>query len=216
MSRSGRPKAKDPSRRRCIATGETRPRAGLIRFVAGPDGQVVADVLEKLPGRGVWVSADLAALERAVTRRLFARALKAPATPPDGLIGQVEAQLAHRVVGLISLARKSGEAVAGYGKVRDWLLKGQAQVLIQAADGSERGKTKLRPPDESGASYVGCLTARELGLAFGRENVIHGALAAGGLARRVVEEATRLSGVREDVREKTAGKPAGREGARTI
>lgn len=70
-------------------------------------------------------------------------------------------------------------------------------MLLQASDGSERGKTKLRPPDGP-ASYIGWLTARELGLAFGRDSVIHGALTTGGLTTRVVEEATRLSGVREN------------------
>jgi uncharacterized protein len=68
-------------------------------------------------------------------------------------------------------------------------------VLIQASDGSERGKTKLRPPEGAG-SFIGCLTAGEMGLAFGRERAIHAALAAGGLTSRVVEEAARLAGLR--------------------
>ncbi len=196
MSRGGRAKPDTPPRRRCIVTGEVQPRSGLIRFVAGPEGQVVPDIAEKLSGRGVWVAADRATLERAVARRLFARGLKAPVILPDGLVAEVERQLARRTVDLISLARKSGQAVAGYEKVANWLVREHAQVLIQASDGSERGKARLRPPrGEDG--YVGCLTANELGLAFGRENVIHGALAAGGLSRRVVEEAGRLSGVRD-------------------
>ena len=59
--------------RKCIATGEVQPKYGLIRFVAGPDGQIVPDVLGKLPGRGVYVAADRAALELAVKKKLFAR-----------------------------------------------------------------------------------------------------------------------------------------------
>ena len=39
--------------RKCIATGEVRPTAGMIRFVLGPDAQIVPDVLGKLPGRGI-------------------------------------------------------------------------------------------------------------------------------------------------------------------
>ena len=103
------------------------------------------------------------------------------------------------MVELISLARKAGAAVAGYEKVKDWLTKGQAVVLVQAADGSERGKAKLHPPEAEVAGkapFIGCLTAAELGLAFGREHVIHCALAAGGLTQRVVEEAARLAGLR--------------------
>ena len=205
MSRGGTTKPDGLSERRCIATGEVQPKSGLIRFVAGPDGQVVPDILEKLPGRGVWVSASRSALNKATNKHLFVRGLKSPVTPSEGLIETVEAQLARRTIDLISLARKSGAAVAGFDKVKNWLAKEHALVLIQASDGSERGKTKLRAPDGRD-SFIGCLTANELGLAFGRENVIHGALAAGGLSKRVVEEAKRLTGVRE----KDGGMPIGK------
>ena len=117
---------------------------------------------------------------------------------PDGLVTEIEDQLARRVVDLISLARKAGDAVMGFEKVKDWLEKGRAAVLIQASDGSERGKTKLHaPPGDEG--FIGCLTARELGLSFGREHAIHVALASGGLTPRVVEEAAKLAGLREQI-----------------
>lgn len=183
--------------RRCIATGEVQPTAGLIRFVVGPGDVVVADLLGKLPGRGIWVTANRAALDKAVAKNLFARAARQPVNVPPDLVAQVEKALADRVVNLIALARKAGEAVAGFEKVKDWLSKDQAEVLIQASDGSERGKTKLRPPPGKGR-FIGCLSANELGLAFGRENVIHGALAGGGLTQRVVEEAAKLHGFREN------------------
>ena len=85
--------------------------------------------------------------------------------------------------------------MAGYEKVKDWLMREDTRVLIQAEDGSERGKSKLSTP--YGGTYIGWLTADELGLAFGRQTVIHAALRAGGLAQRVVDEARRLRGVRE-------------------
>ena len=117
---------------------------------------------------------------------------------PAEFADDVEAQLARRVVELISLCRKAGKAVVGYEKVKDWLTKDQAQILIQASDGSERGKTKLHAPGGR-ETFIGCLTARELGLAFGREHAIHGALASGGLTTRVVEEASRLAGLRKQL-----------------
>jgi len=194
MTRGGRKKDRDGAERRCIATGATGPTAGLIRFVVGPEGQVVPDLLGKLPGRGMWVSADRAALEKAASKGLFSRSAKASVRVPEGLVDLVEKGLANRLIDLISLARKAGRAVAGYEKVKSWLGTGEAVVLMQAADGSERGKTKLRTP-ENGV-FIGILTGRELGLAFGRENVIHGALAAGGLTNLAVEEAARLKGLR--------------------
>ena len=195
MTRGGREKDSDDPERRCIATGEVQGKHGLIRFVVGPEMRIFPDLAGKLPGRGIWVSADAKALTKAATKGLFARAAKAPVVVPTGLVAEVEALLVRRVVDLISLARKAGEAVAGYEKVKDWLSKGVAEVLIQAADGSERGKSKLHAPDGEN-TFIGCLTGSELGLAFGREHVIHGALATGGLTTRVVEEAARLSGIR--------------------
>ncbi len=195
MTRGGREKMRSEPERRCIVTGETGPKGGLVRFVVGPEGQVVPDVAERLPGRGIWVAANRAAIDKAAAKGLFSRAAKAQVTAPAGLADLVESQLARRVVELISLARKAGGAVTGYEKVKDWLSKGQAEVLIQASDGSERGKSKLWPPEGEG-SFIGCLTAGELGLSFGRERAIHGALAAGGLTTRVVEEAARLAGLR--------------------
>lgn len=210
MSRGGVSKDRqDGPERKCIATGEVQPKGGLIRFVAGPDGMVVPDLLGKLPGRGVYVAADRAALQRAVDKNLFARGLKQQVKTPPDLADTVERQLARRVVDLISLARKSGAAVAGYEKVKAWLDTDRAEVLIQAADGSGRGKSKLSTPHFG--RYIGWLTADELGMAFGRETVIHAALASGGLGKRVVEEAQRLRGLRE-----TDGGSGRREGKRAL
>ncbi len=208
MSRGGKAKTRDLPERRCIATGDVRPQSELIRFVAGPDGQLVLDVAGKLPGRGIWVSAQRSALEKAEKKGLFARAAGQTVTIPEGFVDGIEALLANRVQTLISLARKAGSAVAGYEKVKGWLATGEAVMLLQASDGSERGKTRLRPPEGEG-SFSGVLTASELGLAFGREHVIHAALAAGGLTDKVRVDVMRLSGVR-DSGDGTGGASAGK------
>lgn len=195
MARGGRQTDQDGPERKCIVSGESQPKGGLIRFVIGPDAMVVPDVLARLPGRGIYVAADRAAIDKAAAKGLFSRAARQPVKAPDALSDLIEAQLLRRVVDLLSMARKAGEAVTGYEKVKDWLEKGQAALLLQASDGSERGKTKLHPP-QGKDSFIGCLSSGELGLAFGRERAIHAALAAGGLERRVVEEAARLAGLR--------------------
>ncbi|MEL6101506.1 MAG: RNA-binding protein [Pseudomonadota bacterium] len=196
MGRGGATKDRaDGPERKCIATGEVQPKYGLIRFVVGPNDQLVPDLAGKLPGRGIYVAADRAALDKAVAKKLFARAARQPVEVTEGLVNEVERQLARRVVDLISLARKSGQAVTGYERVKDWLMKEEAEVLIQASDGSERGKSKLSTPHFG--TYIGWLTADELGMAFGRQTAVHGALGSGGLTKRVVEEAKRLKGIRE-------------------
>lgn len=209
MGRGGEPKDRMAGpERKCLVTGDVLPKDTLIRFVAGPDGTVVPDILGKLPGRGFYVKADRDVLADAIKRRVFARGAKAQVSLPDDLDEQVEGQLARRVVDLISLARKSGDAVAGYEKVKSWLDQGRAKILIQAFDGSDRGKSKLNTPRDG--RYIGWLTSDELGLAFGRQTVIHGALASGGLSTRVVEEAKRLKGVRQG----SGGTKPRREGKR--
>jgi|GEM_PF-5954269 len=75
-----------------------------------------------------------------------------------------------------------------------WLSKEQAKVLVQSSDGSERGKSKLSTP--YGGRFIGWLRSDELGMAFGRQTVIHCALASSGITQRVVEEAHRLKGLR--------------------
>lgn len=216
MGRGGASKDRsDGPERKCLATGEVQPKYGLVRFVIGPEDQVVPDIAGKLPGRGMYVAADRGALETAVKKKLFSRGAKRQVTVPDGLVDEVERQLARRVVDLIALSRKGGRAVAGYEKVKNMLALEEAQVLMQAVDGSGRGKSKLSTPHFG--TYIGWLTADELGLAFGRQTVIHGALASGGLTQRVVEEANRLRGVRENVvaratgRENTAASATGKD-----
>lgn len=196
MPRGGKSKSRDDPERRCIATGEVQPKRGLIRFAVSPEGQIVPDVLEKLPGRGIWVAAERDALKKAVDKKLFARGAKQAVQVSDTLVDEVEALLAKRLIDGISMARKAGKAIAGYEKVKDWLGREEARILFQATDGSERGKSKLHPPGGRG-SFFEVLTSSELGLSFGRERVIHAALGFGGLTERIREDAIRLSGVRE-------------------
>lgn len=207
MTRGGREKLLDDPERKCIATGEVQPKAGLIRFCLGPDDLVVPDILGRLPGRGFYVTAERSAIDKAAKKGLFARAARQPVKVPDDLADLVEALMLRRVIDLISLARKASGAVMGYEKVKDWLQKDKVRVLIQASNGSERGKTKLRAPDGDN-SFIGFLSAEEMGLAFGRERAIHAALAAGGLTTRVVEEAARLSGLRLQIEEQDGGETA--------
>ena len=177
------------------------------------------DLAERLPGRGVWVSARRDAVERAAAKRLFARGFKAPATAPADLVAMVADGLARRLVEAIGLARKAGLAVTGFEKVKARLKAGPVGALIEASDGSPQGREKLRPL-AAGAPIVGVLDASELGLAFGRDFVIHAALDAGGATDRVLYEASRLAGFRtagsqafpDDEREAATARP-GKDGS---
>ena len=204
MTRGGKARDRSAPERRCIATGEAGPREGLIRFVLGPDAAVVPDVAEKLPGRGVWLTADRALVEKAEAKRLFARGFRQQVKTPEGLADLVERLLAERLISIIALARKAGQAVTGFEKVKARLARGNAGFLVQAADGADDGKTKL--------AHIGTdvprtqvLDSRELGLAFGRDFAIHAALDVGGIADRAIAAAKRLEGLRRQSPAKAAG-----------
>ncbi len=183
--------------RRDIVSGEVVGEARLIRFVVGPDGQIVPDLARKLPGRGLWVAADRASVETAARKGLFSRAAKAKVQAPPDLADLVESLLKRRLLSALGLARKAGDITSGFEKVSATIQAGKAAWLIEARDGAADGRRKLlaqarkqqpRPP------VFGVFTAEELGLALGGENVIHTAFLAGRAAERWTDDVRRLEG----------------------
>lgn len=186
------------SLRRCLASATKKETAALVRFVVGPDGVLVPDVGGRLPGRGLWLSADAGALERASRKGLFARALKMPVRLPADLKDEVERQLVRRCLDLVSFARRSGEAVCGLDRTNAWLASGKAAIVCTARDagtGSTAGRAASTEPG-GGPAHLDVLTADELGAVFGRARVAHAAIARGRLAERIGIEARRLAGFR--------------------
>lgn len=187
--------------RRCALTRVHRPRAELIRFVLGPDGTIVPDLKEKLPGRGVWLTAAHDTVEGAVRRKVFARALKAATKVPEGLATLVDRLLAEAALGALALANKAGEAVFGHVKVEEALAGGRVLALVHAREAAEDGCRKLDGKARNAASrtipIVRAFSADELGLATGRTNVIHAALIQGGAAGRFLAAASRVARYRK-------------------
>jgi predicted RNA-binding protein YlxR (DUF448 family) len=181
--------------RRCVATGRVADKDALLRFVVAPAGQLVPDLQQRLPGRGLYLTPDRAAIDDAVKKRVFARAARRAVEVPDHLADRLEALLAERAIELIGLARRAGQAVLGYDQVAAWLKTGRAGLLLQACDAAPSGRARLaalageRPVVER-------LRAAELARPFGRDHVVHVALAAGGIATRIQQELTRLAGLR--------------------
>jgi uncharacterized protein len=185
--------------RLCAVTRIQRPVEDLVRFVLGPEGNIVPDLARRLPGRGVWVEACRSALAEAVRRKVFARSLQQAVTVSADLPEQVERLMARRLAEAISIANKAGQLVTGFAKVEELVGQGRAVVLIQAADGAADGAAKLARKFEAlvGAeraaeATVAELPGEQLDLAIGRSNVVHAAASGGGAAQRILEEARRL------------------------
>jgi hypothetical protein len=178
--------------RRCIVTRESGPKEGMVRFVLDPDGHVVPDLEGRLPGRGMWLSANADVLERAVKREAFARAARRTVHVPPDLRARIEDGLTRRVRDLVGFARRGGQAVCGREAVLERLRTGRVGLLVEAADGSLAERAKL--VGGRGVPVVAPLSADALGAVFGRDHAAHVALAPGRLADAVAAEAKRLAG----------------------
>ena len=185
--------------RRDIVSGATMDEARLIRFVAGPAGDVAPDLARKLPGRGLWVAASRESVATAARKGLFARAAKAKLAAPGDLADQVEDLLRLRLLAGLGLARKAGDLTFGFEKVLSAVEAGKVAWLVEASDGSEEGRRKLlaaarrinTPP-----RLIALFDSRELSLALGARNVVHTAFLAGRGAQRWTVDVERLAGFR--------------------
>ena len=185
--------------RQCALTRERKPQTELIRFVRSPDGYAVPDILEKIPGRGAWVTATRGAVEEAGNASALNRAFKADTKPMPDAATLIERQLTQRCIGLIGMAKKSGVAIIGFDQVRAYLRHKEPGWLLEASDGAEDGRNKVHFLAKAIYDHVGvagALSSTELGMAFGRDSVIHGLLEAGRLAESFGVAYQRLKGFR--------------------
>jgi uncharacterized protein len=204
--------------RRCLVTGEVRPRDELMRFVVGPDDLVVPDLDNRLPGRGLWLLPRRDIVAQACAKRAFARGARravSPMTGPDGesLEVFVGAELFRRAVNALTMARKAGEYVSGFEKVRGALagLAGPGiskaglgnagpAALLCACDAGADGRQKVAQLADhvNGVERIDVFDAATLGQVSNRERSVHGLVLPGGAARQVCDAANRLMTYRGD------------------
>ena len=174
----------------------------MVRVVVGPDGELVPDILAKLPGRGAWVAADRESVAQAVKSKAFQRSFKRNVKVPGDFADQVETLLKRRALGLISMGLKAGRLNLGFDQVRALSRSEPIAWRIEARDGSPDGRSKIRTIakavsrdyDYALPKVCGLFTASELGQALGRESVVHVAIPYGPLAKSFGEVMAKLSG----------------------
>ncbi len=176
-------------------SGAIDDREKLLRFVVAPDGTLTPDIATSLPGRGLWLTPRRDIVERAISKRAFARAARRPVAIPDGLADRVEVLLVQRCVDEIGLARRAGIALCGFERVSEAARHRNVGLLLAALDGAEGGRRKLESLGH-GVPLLRVLTAAELGAAFGREQVVNASIGSGPLGRRLLSDAQKLAGFR--------------------
>ncbi|MDF7674175.1 DUF448 domain-containing protein [Acetobacteraceae bacterium ESL0709] len=184
-----------PTRRRCVVTRDHEFADVMIRFVMGPEGQVVPDFVGRLPGRGLWVKAERNVLDSARLGQAFSRAARKEVRITGEMLDLVRKGLANRLRDGISLARRAGEAVCGFQKCREKLVSGEGGILLCALGASQSELDRLRSGCRS--VPVGWVPEYVLASAFGRDQAVYAVVVQGALAQRLVADCKRFSGVAE-------------------
>lgn len=182
-------------RRRCVARRDRRPRERLVRFVVGPDDALVPDLDGRLPGRGLWLSADAESFKRAVSRNLFAKAARRRVVVEPEIAVRVDRMLAERCLQWLGLARRAGLLEMGFEQVVRTARAGEIEVLTVANDAATDGRRKLA----AAAPDVPCVTLfdrREMGAAVGRETLVFAGVRPNRLATKLWNDTRRLAGLR--------------------
>lgn len=207
--------------RKCLVTGDVYPASELIRFVCAPDGQIIPDVAAKLPGRGCWVLARREVLEAAIKKKVFLRfgyqvlssakkgdveeldenaeeGKKRAVTVKDDLVDQVEMLLKKRCLDYLGLANRAGNVISGFEKVRGTLKSGKTNVLMNASDGAENGRSKMCQGLDN-LQVIDMFTRDDLSQAIGNGNAVHLALLSGGIRTSLLRELSRYKHCRKTV-----------------
>lgn len=186
---------KTTSLRRCLLSRRHDHPDNMLRFVVAPGGDIVPDLAARLPGRGMWLCADREVLGNPQLPRVFARGARRQVKLPDQLPKLVAEGLAKRLQDGISLGRRAGDAVCGFQKCRERIASGRVGVVMCAADASRDELSRLMSGHRD--LPVVRVPDRELALAFGRDHAVYAVMAPGALARRLITEYKRLTGVIE-------------------
>jgi len=160
--------------RTCIVTGVQDAPERMIRFVVGPDTEIVPDLARRLPGRGLWLKAERSVVEQAIAKRAFSKAARAPVKAAPELADRVERLLRERALEDLARARRAGRAVAGFVRVEQMIGRKLAGLLVVADEADGDGLSKLQA---SGLPLQRLGDATALGGVFGREQSVYVAVA---------------------------------------
>ena len=182
--------------RSCALTRTAKPVDDLIRFVVGPDGDVVPDIKQKLPGRGLWLTATREAVETAAAKRVFARGFKRDVRVADDLATQTDELLVRAALDALAIAGKAGNVASGFGKAEEAINRNEAIGLLHASDAAADGRRKLDAVLRRNGRQIPVIDAfssAQLDLALNRLNVIHAALLAGPVSETFLARTERLA-----------------------
>lgn len=129
----------------------------MLRFARAPDGLLVCDLGEKLPGAGAWTCCKAACVRRGIDKGNFARAFEAPILCDVGveqLIQDISAQLERRALDVIGLLRCTGQLSVGHDEVVRLCNQNNIGTILLADDAAQRLSTFAQAWQTSGDDRV--------------------------------------------------------------
>ncbi|TVQ32601.1 MAG: DUF448 domain-containing protein [Geminicoccaceae bacterium] len=178
-----------PRRRRCVAGRSSHDPRTMLRFVVDPGDHLVFDADERLPGRGLWLSADREVVKKALARQLFAKAARRRVLVDDDLPATLETQLHGRCLQWLGLAKRAGQIEVGFEQVERAAREGHLAALVIALDAGNDGAGKL---ERFGLPTLRAFSSQDMGRALGRSSLVYVGLRPGRLADRLQTEASKL------------------------
>lgn len=158
--------------RTCLGCRRVKDQSALIRFVRSPEGEILADLKGRLPGRGAYLCNSRQCMATAVNRQQFSRAFRNDCKPAavSDLADRVARELLGHLAGLLGMARKSASFVAGSNAVLDALTRKKAlAVIVLTEDISPQiGEKIRRKAERQNILTVELFDKVELGRILGR------------------------------------------------
>lgn len=164
--------SKEAEIRKCVLTGEVKPKEDLLRFILLRDGTVLPDFNKKLEGRGFYISNSKKLLEGLTVKNPLNKILHTKTVIGNDLPQMVEQILRKKGLDAVNLARKAGDLVLGLEKVKDIIAKGKAAFVIEANDAGDDGRQKITAIAKDIERYD-LYDVASLSKALNRENTVY-------------------------------------------
>ena len=164
--------AKEAEIRKCVLTGEVKPKDELLRFVLLHDGTVLPDFGKKLDGHGFYISNSKKLIEGLTVKNPLNKILHTKTVIGEDLPQTVEQILRKKGLDAVNLARKAGDLVLGLEKVKEVITKGKAAFVIEASDAGDDGRQKIATMAKDIEHYT-LYDVATLSTALNRENTVY-------------------------------------------
>jgi ribosomal protein L7Ae-like RNA K-turn-binding protein len=153
----------------CAACRQREDREDLVRLAWSPSGELVIDLPARLPGRGAWVHARQACVERLATRPGGLDKVVGQPAPTSELPQKLRAAVERACLDGLSMAQASGALVGGRDELERALKAGRVVAVAVATDAAPRTVAGLRRAAGDGVAFVRVPLGRDdLGVRIGR------------------------------------------------